>query len=382
MVMIKSLYKIVMLGLLLLMSSFTNAKEKPQISLTQSQESVWQRQQVIITLEVKTDDPFSRLEIDSFQEKGLTIVPYKQQRIENKEHVLLIKKWAVFPFIAGNRMLKLPEVVYRPNGGRKQKLALKELSLNVRKLPVYVPPTMPVGNISLISTWDNSWLTSPNNLLEWKIQVKGEGVAQQTLPPITRQIVNQKTLRFLPAKSNQKTLFLDQGITNQISYSIPLKATQSGLVDLPIIDVQFFEPVSGKLQKTQLSPPLILSLNKWLQGLITIFALFGLIILFVILFRIFKQILLKLVKRRQAFKALSEANDYQEIRNALNQLSKSYGWGNNLSLTEFLSKWQREFGDSAELEQTLNNLKAFQFSKEQSLEAQTISQTLMKIIKH
>jgi len=368
--------------ILLLFSFSAQAKERPQLTLTQSAETVWQRQQVLITLEVKTDDPFSRLEVDLFEQKGLSIVPYEQQRIENKDHVLLTMKWAIFSFIPGKQTLQLPEVVYRPNGGRKIKLDLQALSLQVKRLPVYVSPTMPVGKITLKNEWYESWLVTPNNLLSWKIQVEGEGVAQQTMPPISRQITNNKSLQFLPTKKDREIRLLDKGITNQFSYHIPLKANKSGMLDFPAIKVQYFEPVSGKLQTTKLSPPLVLSLNKWLLGIIIVLLFLGILILFFVLFKIFKQLYVKSIQRKKALKQLTEANSYLQIREAINQISLSHDWDDNLSLSMFLAHWERKFGKSSPLEKTIEQLQAQQFSAFGSQSIKEISKSLHKYIKH
>ena len=74
---------------LFLTAPLVNAKSTPTIKLSQSAEQVWQRQQVLITLTVITDDPFARLEFDSFSHEGFSINPFELQRLSqiNKQRL-------------------------------------------------------------------------------------------------------------------------------------------------------------------------------------------------------------------------------------------------------------------------------------------------------
>lgn len=362
------------------LSNFVSAQEMPIVTLKQSAQQVWQRQQVLITLEVNTNDPFSRLEIDDFQQKGFSIIPYELQRTETKESTQLVIKWVIFPFVAGTQNLELPRVRYRPNSGRIKILDLKELSIQVRRLPVYVPPTMPVGKINLQSTWSESWLTTTNNLLEWQIMLDGIGVAKQTMPPVTRQIMSTDSLQILPIQSFQKAPKTERGITNKLHYKIPLKATKSGKLALPKVEIQYFEPLSGKLQMASLSPPFVLSLNKWLLWLIALLILFVAVVLFILLVYFLKQALRKSALRKNILNQLSQATNYQQVRDALNQLALTHGWGKNMSLSKFLLMWELKFGKSHGLTEAISALQAQKFSLNEISEIKSISQDLIKII--
>jgi len=229
-----------------------NAKDLPTIELSQSAQQVWQRQQVLITLVVKSTDPFARLETEPFKQKGFSIIPFDLQRVESSKQTLLTLKWAVFPFIAGKQTLNLPRVRYRPNSGRMQTLNLNAVNLNVRRLPLYVSPTMPVGKITLKNIWNEGWFVTSQNLLEWQITEIGKQVAKQFIPPLTRQLNSTDAVDILPLQKSDKILKTDTGISYQRHYTVPLKARHSGFISLPEINIQYFEPVSGKLEKAHL----------------------------------------------------------------------------------------------------------------------------------
>jgi len=360
---IRYIFILSLVSLLFLLSNATYAKAPIEVTLKQSAQEVWQREQLLITLNVITDDPFSRLDIEDFIKKGFSIIPFKQQRIEQKNKSQLTMQWAVFPFITGKHQLELPRIRYRPNSGRIQTLDLTTLSLTVKKLPLYVPPTMPVGKIILQQNWEDGSVISINHLLEWKITVIGEGVAKQMMPPISRQIVSTKGLQILPIQSTQNTNKSEKGIKNIRHYKIPLKAKQIGRLELPNIDIQYFEPNSAKLKTASLSPPFVISLSKWLMGLIIFLILFIVILFLKFLRQKLKLLLKQHIEKKLALQALEQATNYTQIRHALSHLAKTDGFENNGSLTLFVKNWEEKHGKSVELRTAITKLQRAEFSR-------------------
>ena len=263
--------------------------------------------------------------------------------------------------------MKLPRVRYRPNRGRIQTLALKTLALNVRRLPLYVSPTMPVGKISLASNWKEGWLVITDNLLEWQVILEGKGVAKQFMPALSRQLGSTDAVEILPLQKSDKTLKMVTGITHKRQYNIPLKVHESGFVNLPEIKIQYFEPTAGKLEKAHLSLPFVIAINKGLLGFVILLsvALFS-VFLFMLGTKI-KYILRSKKKQRQAIQALSQATNCKQIRTALNQYTLAKGWGDNLALDELPkleAQDRRNLVKNALLEKTINKLQAQQFSQQ------------------
>lgn len=364
--------------ILFLVHGSVMAKEQLEVRLTQSAQKVWQRQQLLITLEVTTNDPFSRLEIGGFNPQGFEVISYQQQRIEAENKIRLTAKWVLFSFIAGKQKLQLPRIRYRPNRGRIQTLETQQLSLQVMRLPLYVPPTMPVGIISLKNKWSNGMLVTTNNLLEWEIEVSGEGVAPASMPPLIRQIKNATQLQILPLQKSPAVNKTASGITNQHTYKIPFKALHNGSLNFPSVEVQYFDPVEGKLQKTSLSTPFVLSLNKWLVAVIGLFLLLFTAWLVIKLIKYLMTVFKKTAQQKDAMRKLSNATSYQQLRMGLNELSLLYGWGDNLPLSEFLKQYQQQTGDSARLASAIKVLQESRFSKEGDSKINNISQLLIK----
>jgi len=340
-----------------------NAELKPAVKL--SADHVWQREQVIVRVGPKTNDPFARLEVDTFTQHGLSIISQVQERSEKMQEssYTLSKQWIVFPFIAGEHRLQLPRIRYRPNRGRIQTLSIPEATLTVKHLPIYVPPTMPVGKISLNGIWDEGILVTNKTLQQWQISVTGEGVAEQTLHPISHQLVSTKNYAIFPARTTQKMLQTQRGITYQRTYTIPFKANKNGRLALPVISVQYFDPASGKLRKTQLEPPFIIALNSWLQWLIALAILAPGITLIITISQKTKLWASRYAQHKKARQLLKNANTYEQAREALKLLSVSQGWKENITLTEFISLWKQNHNSKAkEPEAAIQQLQAYKFS--------------------
>ncbi len=354
-----------------------HAKTSPDISLTQSAQTVWQREQLLVSLSVKTDDPFARLEIGDFKQTGFHILPYDQQRITTDSGTQLIAKWAIFAFIAGKHPLQLPRIRYRPNRGRIQTLETPEIQLQVRRLPVYVPPTMPVGSLHLTNQWNDKPLIVTNHLKSWQITVLGKGITDVTLPPLRRQLLSNRSIQILPFQKTFQALMDKTGIQTETHYTVPVKPMSNGLLSFPPIAVQYFDPTDGKLKKASLSPPLVLALDRWLIVLMSLVILFLCIVLFIFLTTRLKQALKKSIQRKQAFAFIKSAPNYQQVRKGLQQLAEIEGWGTNITLTEFALRWGDKHQNFTSLQPTIQSLQTYQFSSNHREDFKQIVTTLI-----
>ncbi len=354
-----------------LYSPITLMASDPVLKANTSVAQAWQRQQVIVTIDVQTNDPFARLQVDSFKQQGLSIetlpVPLTTQ-IKDSPSYVLSKKWVVYPLYSGNYTLNLPRVRYRPNRGSIKTLTTPSLLLQVKPLPLYVPPTMPVGKIILQSTWNHGLFVGTKKIVNWQINIQGEGVYRQTMPPLKRKVISTKSLLVLPVQTRHEMKTDNHGINHQFIYSIPLKAHQNGRLNLPEIAVQYFDPELGKLQKAQLNRPFVIALHKALQWILGLVLLAGLITLLVVISQKIKTHINTLTRKRDALRLLEQAKTYQQVRNALNQFSEVLELGSNLTLTDFVVAWKERYNkdDTSELEKAMQTLNAYEFDRQQA----------------
>ncbi len=346
--------------------------DAPLLKATLSSQEVWQREQVVISIEVATTDSFARLQIDEFKpnpEQFIRIVELGEQtqhKIQSEltdERYLLGKRWAVFPLQAGETTLKLPRIRYRPSRGSIKTLATPELSLTVKLLPIYVPPTMPVGEISLQSEWQNGVFITTKKLNQWQIGLTGNGVFEPTMPPLSRQLKQTENLQILPEKLERKQVNTDTGLVHQYTYHVPIKAKQWGVLALPDISVQYFDSVLGKIKKTEINNPVVIALSRIQQWIIGLFLTAVLLTLVLILGYKTKHHISKVVEKRKAIESLQQSTNYKEARQAIERIAISYGLGENKTLHHFLIQWQQKYGHSSTLEKAIGQLINYGFDK-------------------
>lgn len=364
--------RLLLLVISLLITSVVMAKGQDdlQISLSLSKQKVWQREQVTIRLNIISKDTLARIASDDFEQNGFTVISLDQEGIEKEGKLHITKEWIVYPFIAGEQLVQLPRIRFRPSSGRPITLELPQKILTVLKLPIYVSPTMPVGEIELESDWQNGRIISSNTLYQWQITAKAKQVAPQTLPALSRLLRSSESLQVLPLKKRLKTggdVFdkLNRAVFKQIVYQVPIKALSLGRLKLPEIAVQYFEPVEGKLKKATLKQASVWVISAWLIWLFD--ALLGVLIMFLVikLRSVINRFLTKQRLKKAALKQLKSATNYQQIRDALTHYSVSQGRGHNVTLDEFVSTF-KDKSFKGELSIQIKQLKSFYFSSVES----------------
>ena len=374
---------ILYLGLMILMPIEARA-DIPVVVSEISSNQAWQRQQIIISVKVQTDDPFARLQVDDFKQKNFSVQPFSSSpsTLEGKETKLytLKKEWVLFPLQAGDYRLQLPRIRYRPSRGSIKTLVSPSLELAVKQLPIYVPPTMPVGRIDLKSHWEEGRIVTTKKLLQWQIEVQGEGVFQQTLPAVSRKLRSNDSLEILPIQRSEELVEHAKGVTHNATYTIPVKSLQSGRLKFPAISVQYFDPQLGKLQKVQLDTPLVFALNKWLQWIIGLVLIATFLTGLLMLSQKIKVYLYKLIEKRKALRLLEQATSYQQIRTALNQLSTVQKMGTNLTLSKFVTVWKQRNGKNTEFEKAVEALSAYEFGRSERKDMTSIAKRLAQVL--
>ncbi len=360
---------------------------KPNPIITLSISEAWQRQQVILTVEVPTPDEFARLEFEELELTDFEVIDLEFERTEANGKRSIKIGWITFPLVAGQYKIELPKIVYRPSSGRKIKLKIPLQNLHVKSLPSYIPATMPIGKVEIKSTVEKGYIAilaklhNTQTLINWNIELITNDVLPQTIPPILRQIKTNKALDVFPETSDKKQLKTYTGFQQNIHYKVPVKALQSGQLDLPKLSIQYFDPSDGKLKRANAQAPTQWALHHYLQcfllALLLVGALFALI-------KIFKHIQVYRLKRRmihQAINEIKQAKNTDEIRTALHNLSQAKGWKSNTTLQQLLMSWESQKGQDLVLDNVFKELQTAQFSKNVQISFADIKNGLINSLK-
>ncbi len=310
----------------------------PKVSSTRP----WVRQQVLVTLEVITPDRFASLEIEAHPVPGFEEIalPGERERIETTdgERTRLRSGHALFALTPGAHHVRLPPVHYRLDGGTRRIFPLPEPVLEVKALPPYVPPTLPVGKVSIGSTLETEGLLRTRELGFWHIQVQADAVPPHWLPPLQRRLVSTEDMRFLPAQSDHAAQPDSRGVHARLEHRVPFTAISNGRLVLPELAMDYFDPVTGRLQRVVHRPPSALVLG--IPAQLAAGAISLLLLLWVTpgLWRWGVALCRQQRERRTALIELSQAADAATLRAALRRYAAADGGSANISLTEWLQR--------------------------------------------
>jgi len=354
-----------------------------KVAVKLSSAKVWQRQQVILSVEISTTDEFARLETQPLEVSDFEIIelPYSASKLDESKAERVIKVgWILFPLVAGKHRIELPRIYYRPSSGQKKKLKLAPQTLLVKSLPSYVPPTMPIGKVQIknsLAAGKIGRLHNTKTLTNWNINVITNGVLPQTIPPILRQVKSNLALEVLPETITQNAQKSFSGLKNITQYQLPIKALKSGRLALPELSIQYFDPQDNKLKNVVSQAPTHWALNLYLQLLLG--SLLILLLLFA-LYKTFKFINRRMAKQqniRNAKDKIQQAKNATELRSALNNLSQANGWQANLTLKQWLNHWQNQHGENKMLASAFSDLQSIQFENNSDTNIEKIKANLL-----
>ncbi|MEE9310089.1 MAG: hypothetical protein V3U64_03645 [Cocleimonas sp.] len=359
-----------------------NFKPVPVVSVSINE--AWQRQQVLLTLEIPTPDEFARLEVEELDLSGFEVVALPFKRVGRQGKYTVKIGWILFPLVTGYYEIELPKIVYRPNSGRKIKLKTPLQKLTVKALPSYIPVTMPIGKVMINNTVQAGKLGNVHEtqkLINWNVELITRDVLPQIIPPLLRQIKTSKALDIFPETLDKKTNKTFKGLQNNYHYKIPIKALQSGALNLPSLSIQYFDPQDGMLKRAHSNVTNHWAINRYLQWVLLAVAVVGLAFFASKLFRSVRTYLIKKKRVAKAIQKIRQAKDVTEVRIALHDLSKAEGLRENTTLARWLSDRANKNSNNKALRDALEAFQEEQFSGEEKRNVSDIALDLINKIK-
>lgn len=320
----------------------------------------WERQQVYIEISITSTDRFASLRAGDLKLPGFEVfaVPASSEKLQQNgvDYSLLRIGWIVFPLLAGQHAIELPPIEYRQSGRTLRTYFSPRQRLEVKALPTYIPPTMPVGRVEVSSALQTEMPLSPAGLSYWDVTLTADGVSPSWLPPILRQLNASTDIQFFSRTSQQSVGVSQGGLHSQRQYHIPFKPLVSGRLVLPTLDWQYFDPASGKIVSAIHRPPANVVIG--LAGRIGIAVLFGMLLIVPGLY-LYKSLSLRRKTRRlrrQALREVSRAENFTALHAALNLFARAEGWPDNLTIKAWSRYWGLRYQQDDDLCDVLQQL--------------------------
>ena len=245
-----------------------NIHPHPRFQITWTEQppaSGWVRQavrwQIQVTAKAHHDDDTSfQVRLENPWKDGLR---YQFSPVDKKGRLQAIS----WPLLPGQRVLEGPVLVIREDGGRRWYFPGPQRPYQVRPLPMWVPQDVPVGTL----TWQVDPLPAwalRDHIVRLSLKLKGEAVWPESLPWLEG--------RHLPDGQVEEVVFIPWRSFHweaahpvaELSVEWALKMVSGGAISLPRLPVLYFDPETGRLNRTVLfssntSPPEIYVMPAW-----------------------------------------------------------------------------------------------------------------------
>jgi len=342
------------------------------------------RQFRLLQYRVYTNDAFITLDVDvnKYPQSHLQMLPVKKQ-------ASTIKKWKYqYQFnvlsyfsVAGKKQYETPALRYSEGGRVHYLFEFHPMVINVKALPPYLPPYIPMGQLKLDSRFpeifDQLRPAKTDSVYYWDIYIRGKNISKDALPELLQQIRSNRQIKFLPAKITSGISKQHESVTQTLHYSIPFMIKQSGLARFPDLRLQYFDPASGRMHVSQYQINNKLALNLPLQWLLVLLLLALLIWVLVIIKPVIYRIALGLIQLKKGRQQLKQAQTPVEVRQSMRQLGQAFGWPVNATLNSWQANWQENIADSESVNASLSKLSLALYSPVADLSLNTVKKTLL-----
>jgi len=346
--------------------------------------SPYERQQLIIQVAITSPDSSARLsvkgetDIDGFEN---TVLNFKRSKNTDGTYLLQIG-WALSAIKSGVLKLELPPVTYSISGVSRKQFYLPIETLEIKALPSYLPPTIPVGKVMIKSVSINRNILQANSLSYWNLSINGAHNNAYSLPPVLRQIKSNKQVKFLPVNSERNTNATDSTLFSTVNYSIPFKALQSGFVTLPKIEIQYFDPDDAKLKTITHQSEDVFVLSVFWRGLLSLTIVFILFYIGRKTYEAWQRHIYSHNKRILAIEKLHGAKDIKGMRESIILIAEAECWPKNITISQWAKLWKNKYQVSNNFEEFISVLSADLYNSNSNTKTTELSKQLLNIVKN
>ena len=275
----------------------------------------WADQAIDIVIEAPLHDARNEIVADDFVAENFSVVRLPDRRIKTAQGESVLLHWRLLSARKGFHSLELPTIQQRGRG--RFRFHLPKLSLRIKPLPAYLPPTVIVGQPMLTSSLQQNGEQAKILQIEitnhGRLPTQPEGMAElfQSLGVEESAIESRDEIR--------------EGVARRI-YRIQLPtwfAPQRAEINLA-----YFNSESGRLENLHHRTPWLWRLPRYMTWLGLLIALLALIFIF---YRI-DQLAERLRQRHRLRQQIRQSANAHQIRRLLLQYSQ----------TKTLQEWRKQ----------------------------------------
>ena len=351
--------------------------------LNVSVKNPYEQQQFVAYITIQTPSSTSRLTIDPEHKiKNFESAPleFTRNKTNNGLYELRIG-WALTALKSGKVKLNFPPVEYTVSGVSRKKFFIPEANVNIRNLPLYLPPTTPIGNVDIKSSISNKGILNSNELYYWGIELSGDFNSSFKLPPILREVKSNSQIKFFPAITTRTFENTPHHLTSIVKYSIPFKPLKSGFLTFPLIKLQFYDPVIGKINTYTHDMNRIYVLSFFWKQTYFFLLLFIFMYLLKLIYKKWQIYNFSKSKREDALKEL-QGIEVKNLKKALELLIEAEYWEKNITVTQWGKEWKNKYRTNHSFDNLVKSLSSCFYSSSEEYNIKELSLQLEHIIKN
>lgn len=338
-----------------------------QVSSEIGDTSVWINQAIRVVMQIESDSRYAWLETGTAQNDGLAILSLPHTRTtrvsDGKQRTLHRIGWVLYPQTPGTLTMQLPPVTYHRDGVITHRFYPPKIELLVRALPAFVPPTMPIGRMKLEATLPDQLFLVNQELAFLTLRVTSEGPPDQRSSALLRQLKSDHTVIFYPARELVDEGKRDTNDVNERTYQVPFAPKAMGLISLPSVRLQYFNPSTGKIETYTQSLGRFLSISQWVVYTV-------LVALMLVLYRVMSTLYRWAGHKYRVYRAyrkalyrLQQATTPQEFKAGLMEIADGECWTNNLTLAGWLERWMERYPRLSFVSESVHQLQNWLYSQ-------------------
>lgn len=167
----------------------------------------------------------------------------------------------------GNYLIDSPKLWVRNPTQQQWLFVAPPKPMTVKPLPSFVPRDVPVGQLTLLTTLPMR-LIEKGTLYHWRYQWLGQDLELDNFRGFADSLNPENGVEWLsPSKQTITEMQLD-GLHSKLIVEQPFRVDQYGWINLPPLNVTYFDVASGKLVNQRMETPWLIVVPTWMIWLL------------------------------------------------------------------------------------------------------------------
>ena len=305
----------------------------------------------------------------------------RDEIVEGIRYTVHRHAWALMPLREGGMKIEFP-LLDASRLGSRLRYAVAPLWLDAAAVPAYLPVHVPVGKIEVAaeSLPPEIALERPVN---WSFTVKGAGISSEGLSKMLTTIRSSAALQFYPATISSASSERAVSAEQTLQVTLPFVPKQSGVVNLPDINLSYYDTTSSRVEsvfipgnRINVFNPLWRTAQKIALGLILLAS--GVFLVYCL----FKKFL-RDEKKRKHLRIIGSAVNADELRRALLNFEVHTALHPCRTLQEWLRHIKLAYYTDDKLAEVVQKLSSAQYgSQENGENISDLSKVSAKLLKN